>query len=168
MPTKRRAKTVGVSQALAASVRSLRERENLTQDDLAKAMQELGFRWVRVTVSQVEGQRREISVAELLGLASMFGVGVDQLLWPDGSAEGLKVSSKLILDRDRLMAGLLTMRVVMQWIDAAKADGGHAMQMLMTERLGRAYRARVHELADELRGTAAWIEEKAAETLGSP
>src|SRR5580693_113550 len=72
-----------LEEVLAGSVRRLREERGWTQEQLAEQMYEVGFtNWARSTVTEVEGsgRRRQISVAELFGLAHVFGCGVGDLL----------------------------------------------------------------------------------------
>ena len=73
-----------LSDALAANVRTFRARRRFKQQDLAQRMTQLGHRWVRVTVSQVERGRRNLTVDELLGLALVLDATLDELLDPIG------------------------------------------------------------------------------------
>jgi hypothetical protein len=46
-------------------------------------MNGLGFRWTRVTVAEIKGVDRKISLEELVGLAALFAVPVLDFLLPD-------------------------------------------------------------------------------------
>ncbi len=66
---------------IARAVRELREDRGWSQEQLAAEMASLGFRWSRMTVTEVEGRRqRSVSIEELLGLAHVFDVGLRRLL----------------------------------------------------------------------------------------
>jgi transcriptional regulator with XRE-family HTH domain len=73
-----------LSDALAANVRAFRARRRFNQDDVAERMGWLGHRWIRVTVSEVERARRNLSVDELLGLALVLDATPQELLDPTG------------------------------------------------------------------------------------
>ena len=75
----------------ATRIRDLRRRAGLTQTDLADLMKRLGFDWKRVTVAEIEtgaeGQKdrkpgRKVSLEELVGLASLFGVPMLEFILP--------------------------------------------------------------------------------------
>jgi hypothetical protein len=73
--------------ALAFNVRTYRLLSRLEQDDVAAQMQYLGHRWRRATVSEVERERRNVTVPELLGLVVVLGATVQQLLDTRGPRE---------------------------------------------------------------------------------
>jgi transcriptional regulator with XRE-family HTH domain len=54
------------------------------QEYVAARMRRLGHPWRRVTVSEVERGRRNVTVPELLTLVHVFGVPVAELLDPRG------------------------------------------------------------------------------------
>jgi len=66
---------------IARAIRELREERGWSQEQLGAEMASLGFRWSRMTVTEVEGRRqRSVSVEEMLGLAHVFDVGLRRLL----------------------------------------------------------------------------------------
>jgi transcriptional regulator with XRE-family HTH domain len=68
---------------VARNVAAERERRSLSQADLAARMSDLGFRWVRQTVTEAERPAgRKITVEELIGLSVALGVPVDVLILP--------------------------------------------------------------------------------------
>jgi len=71
-----------VADALADNIRAYRDLSRLEQADVAERMQKLGQSWRRVTVSEVERGRRNVTVVELLSLALLFGVTIGELLDP--------------------------------------------------------------------------------------
>jgi transcriptional regulator with XRE-family HTH domain len=71
-----------VADAVADNIRAYRGLSRLEQADVAERMQRLGQPWKRVTVSEVERGRRNLTVVELLALALVFGVTVGELLDP--------------------------------------------------------------------------------------
>jgi transcriptional regulator with XRE-family HTH domain len=71
---------------VADNLSSLRNESGWTQAQLAEAMTSRGFDWKRVTVAEVEGEARRVSVEELVVLASLYAVPVVSLLLPVGEA----------------------------------------------------------------------------------
>jgi hypothetical protein len=68
---------------VARNVAAERERRSLSQADLAVRMSDLGFRWVRQTVTEAERPGgRKITVEELIGLSLALSVPVDVLIFP--------------------------------------------------------------------------------------
>uniref|UniRef100_UPI003F49B322 helix-turn-helix domain-containing protein n=1 Tax=Pseudonocardia sp. CA-138482 TaxID=3240023 RepID=UPI003F49B322 len=67
--------------AIGDRIRELRIRAGLRQEDLAEAMSAAGYDWSARTVSDVQtGRRRHVKVPELLPLARILGVTVEELL----------------------------------------------------------------------------------------
>jgi transcriptional regulator with XRE-family HTH domain len=84
---KKRGKTAALgsrflSDVVADNVRALRALRRLSQTELAKRMGQLGHKWTRATVSDVERAGRNVTVDELLGLALALTVSVPELLDP--------------------------------------------------------------------------------------
>jgi transcriptional regulator with XRE-family HTH domain len=71
-----------LSAGVADNIRNLRDKSGWTQAQLADAMTEIGFKWKRITVAEVEGDDRRISFEELCGLSALFGVPMVHLLLP--------------------------------------------------------------------------------------
>jgi len=71
-PTTMRAKPL--SAAIGERMRRLREERGLRQDDVAQAARQLGYRWTRVAVAQLEAGQRRLSAAEFLALPDMLNV----------------------------------------------------------------------------------------------
>lgn len=98
---------------IAQRLRELRTERGLKQTDVSDRMRELGFvKWGRVTVAEIEGERkRAVSVEELFGLSQVFGVSVKSLLGvhmrraPSSSATNLvRLTSTWAPDRADLLA----------------------------------------------------------------
>jgi transcriptional regulator with XRE-family HTH domain len=71
------------TQAVAKRVREVRERRRMTAAKLAAEMTRVGIGWDRNTVTKLEtGRRANVSVAELLALASVLDVAPVHLLVP--------------------------------------------------------------------------------------
>ena len=68
---------------IATNFTALLDQCGWKQSDLAEAMNGLGFRWTRVTVAEIKGRDRKISLEELVGLAALFAVPVLHFLLPD-------------------------------------------------------------------------------------
>lgn len=70
---------------LAANVGSYRRIRRLDQEDVAENMRQCGHpKWLRVTVSEIERGRRNVTAPELVSLAELFDVGIYRLLDPAG------------------------------------------------------------------------------------
>jgi transcriptional regulator with XRE-family HTH domain len=78
MPTKT------VRETVADNVRGFRQLRGIDQAVLARRMEGLGYGWRQVTVSEVERDQRNVTVAELLGLAFTLETTIEQLLDPRG------------------------------------------------------------------------------------
>lgn len=148
---------------LAASIKRLREDRGWTQEQLAERMQGAGFNsWARSTVTEVEGsgRRRQVSVAELIGLAQVFEAPVFSMLWPVDRR--LEVTPALTFDR---IADLLD---VVVGLEALRETGGNVARELFAKERARVdalLKERVGTLADEIRGVADWFEDEAVERL---
>jgi transcriptional regulator with XRE-family HTH domain len=71
-----------VADAVADNVRAYRVLGRLEQEDIAERMRQLGHPWKRVTVSEVERGRRNVTVPELVALTLVLGVTATELLDP--------------------------------------------------------------------------------------
>ena len=61
-------------------IKELRVVTGRTQAALASEMENIGFDWKRLTVSDIESQRRAVSLNEIAGLAKILGVPMTDLL----------------------------------------------------------------------------------------
>ena len=73
---------VDYPRVIGANLRRIRDEAELTQAQVADAMQRLRFDWKRITVTQIEGATRRVSLEELISLAALYGLPVLELLWP--------------------------------------------------------------------------------------
>ena len=89
---------------IAGNVRSYRQIRGLEQGSLARRMQSLGFAWRRPTVSEVERDQRNVTVAELLALAVALGTTIEDLVDTRGPG-GRRGPDLLISDRPPLPDG---------------------------------------------------------------
>jgi len=71
------------AEIIGDNVRVLREEAEWSQEQLALAMERAGFAWKRLTVTQVEGTSRRLSLEELLAIAALFAVPAIKLMLPD-------------------------------------------------------------------------------------
>jgi 8-oxo-dGTP diphosphatase len=67
---------------LAGNITAARKRLRLQQADLAERMTNLGWKWVRQTVGEIEALRRKVSIEELIGLSVALETGLGHLLLP--------------------------------------------------------------------------------------
>jgi transcriptional regulator with XRE-family HTH domain len=73
---------VSFGDVTAREVRRARDDSGWTQEQLGGAMRDAGHPWQRVTVAEVEGGGRRVSLEELLALAIVFGVPMVRFLLP--------------------------------------------------------------------------------------
>jgi transcriptional regulator with XRE-family HTH domain len=73
---------------LADNLRAARRRSYMSQEDVARAMREVGHGWAQNTVSVVERGARNVTVNELLHLAVALRTSVPDLLDPMSVTEG--------------------------------------------------------------------------------
>ena len=71
-----------LSDAVAEKVRAYRLLRRLKQGDVAEEMRKLRHPWTQATVSQVERGQRNLTVDELVGLSIVFGLSLNELLYP--------------------------------------------------------------------------------------
>jgi transcriptional regulator with XRE-family HTH domain len=160
---KQSSKSRPLSENVAANVKRLRLSLDLTQQQLADQMVLSGFpNWGRMTVTEVEGpRRRPVSMQEMLGLAELLGVGLDELLWDVDNA-ALEVSdSQVLLTRRDLQAMLIMPEILAE-------EGLRIAEPALRKHLGRltdAYVKRTLAMTEELRSTAAWIEQQLVDSL---
>jgi transcriptional regulator with XRE-family HTH domain len=86
-----------VADVLAENIRAYRLLRRLEQEQIAGRMQLLGHRWSRVTVSEVERGRRNVTVPEMVSLVVVLSASVEQLLDPRGP--GGKTGPRLVFTR---------------------------------------------------------------------
>ena len=71
-----------VDERFATNIREERQRQKLSQGELARRMAQLGFPYYQQTIRRIEEGRRKVSVGEAEALARIFGTSVDRLTWP--------------------------------------------------------------------------------------
>jgi transcriptional regulator with XRE-family HTH domain len=64
------------------AVRRLREARDWSQRTVAERMTALGLKWSPTTCADVENARRGVLVAEIIGLAVIFGTPIENLIRP--------------------------------------------------------------------------------------
>jgi transcriptional regulator with XRE-family HTH domain len=81
----------------------------MEQAELALRMQSLGFGWRRATVSDIERNKRNVSLAEALGLAVALAMTIEELIDTRGGGQrgpdGQLAPDLLISDRPPLPDG---------------------------------------------------------------
>lgn len=78
--------------------------EDLEQEHVAARMRDLGHRWVKQTVSEVERGNRRVTAAELVSLAVVLGAPIADLLDPRGRLLALDPKGRVELETDDLGA----------------------------------------------------------------
>ena len=99
-------RSVDFGAMVADKVRRLYEGSGWTQAQLAECMSSMGFSWKRVTVAEVVGNARKVTMEELLGLASAFGVPMFALLLPE-EGDYVKFPDQRSLSPDTVSALML-------------------------------------------------------------
>jgi transcriptional regulator with XRE-family HTH domain len=82
-----------VADALAENIRAYRLLRRLEQEDVVGLMGLLGHPWRRVTVSEIERGRRNVTVPELVSLTVVLRASIEQLL--DTRGPGGKTGPRL-------------------------------------------------------------------------
>jgi transcriptional regulator with XRE-family HTH domain len=75
-----------VAETVAGNIRAYRQLRGLEQAALAQRMRAIGIPWRQATVSEVERNRRDVTVTELLGLAITLSATVEQFVDTRGPA----------------------------------------------------------------------------------
>src|SRR5438045_3752665 len=70
------------AEAVANNITRARAGRKLSQERVAQAMRDLGFQWVRQTVTEAEKNRRRITAEELLGLSIALRTELTMLIYP--------------------------------------------------------------------------------------
>lgn len=153
---------IPLAQVIANNVRVFREgRVQLTQGELAAKMADLGFStWSRTTVAEVEGKGRGrgIGLAELLGLAVALEVSVADLALVVGDQPIELAPGGITFKSMTDLVALVIPVDVTKDLAVGFAEAGMRREI---ERLRRIEIDRLQAVAEELRGTANWLEEKA-------
>jgi transcriptional regulator with XRE-family HTH domain len=76
-------------EAIGARVQGYRKKWGLSQDDLANAMRERGWKWAQATVWNVENGERPLRFSEVIGLAELFHMPLQAFL-PDADDKDFK------------------------------------------------------------------------------
>jgi transcriptional regulator with XRE-family HTH domain len=63
----------GIDQHIAANLRTYREAENISQEDLAQRMADRGFGFSQATIWKIESGQRPVKASELIALADSLG-----------------------------------------------------------------------------------------------
>ena len=78
-------KELGNKNSVGATITKLRKERGWKQNELLAKMQVRGIDIGKSSISDLEGQNREIRGNELLALADIFGVSIEQLYNEDKS-----------------------------------------------------------------------------------
>jgi transcriptional regulator with XRE-family HTH domain len=92
-----------VPETVASNIRARRHFRGMEQAELARRMQSLGFAWRRATVSDIERNKRNVSLGEALGLAVALDTTIEELI--DTRGGGQRGPDLLISDRPPLPDG---------------------------------------------------------------
>lgn len=70
----------GPEKVFGSRVQHMRKQWGYSQEELARVMQEAGFKWQQTTVAKTETGKRPVRLNEAYALATHFGVTVDDLI----------------------------------------------------------------------------------------
>lgn len=160
----RKPKSQPIADVISANIKRHRDLRKWSQEQLAELMRSYGFEnWGRTTVTEVEGKgrKRQVSIAELLTLAQVFGAGVDELLWSADDVPIEVTDTHVLLERRELQAMLIRPDVMGQ-------EAMRIVSPVLQKELGKIYEMyleRVQAIAKELRDTAGYFETDAVERL---
>ncbi len=97
-----------------------REELGMSQEQVATAMNDLGFSWRQTTVAKTEAATRPIRVNELVALAGVLGVDVRQLLGKLG--ENWNASARMLVATAQLTRAHRKVETLATEIDRVKAE----------------------------------------------
>lgn len=92
-----------IDETVAANLRRHREARGLSQAELAARMSDLGWRYHPQTVHKNENGLRKITIGEGQVLASILGVHLERLSWPEGEEAMIRLG-ELAISRIRQAA----------------------------------------------------------------
>lgn len=84
-----------VNERLATNLRTERERQRMSQADLARKMADQGWPYYPQTIHRIESGQRKVTLGEAWSLASILKTTIDRLAWPtrEASAQHLLIRS---------------------------------------------------------------------------
>lgn len=138
----------------AANVRELRERNDMSQADLAREM--TNWRWYPQTVHRVEAGQRKVSVGEAKALAEILHTTVDRLTWP-----GREASAAALLDTTTARAESAYEQIAAWTASLLWAQHQLSATVADEERAGYLGSARIRELVQSARGAMKLTPEQA-------
>jgi transcriptional regulator with XRE-family HTH domain len=170
MSVRRTVPAVQLAAIIGNKVRALRERDGLTQDDVARAARAMGLPWKRAAVTHLEGGTKKLSAEELLLLPfvvfEVFGElwNLADLTGPD-DGEPVDLTDETRIAPDNL-AKLLSGRIG----DASSPDTPQNRQFLAQFKPGRRkvklYGLPMPEVLEARREAQGDAERKAARRFG--
>ena len=91
-----------LSETISVNVREARLLAQMSQEEVAQGMKGLGFKWTRMTVTEVEGagRGRQVSIEEWLGLAEVFRLAAFQLLLPQEESTEVTIASEFSMEHN--------------------------------------------------------------------
>jgi transcriptional regulator with XRE-family HTH domain len=107
---------------LGMSVAARRTLAGMTQAGLAKLMKAQGHAWVQSTVSAIERGAQPLRAVELISLAELFEVAVEDMVEDDGLADVRLVDRRFWDAASVLANAVIDMRHVMREVAAIDAD----------------------------------------------
>ena len=102
--------TDALRKAVASNIRAERARAEMTQKQLAAAMQQRGYRWHHQTVGVIEAGQQRVAADELLTLAEILGCPAEYLWRIPGGRDEPARAGALDLRPGRRIAGHLRQR----------------------------------------------------------
>lgn len=144
----------------AANLRDERERQNLSQADVAKQMKDRGWRWHAQTVQRVEAGHRKVTIGEAEAIARILRTTADRLTWPGAAASAAGLMDMTIASALNAYEDISGGVTALLW-----AQRQLATTLAEVERAGYHESGKVREIAREARDVLAMTPE-AAVTAG--
>lgn len=140
----------GAEKVFGKRLRVLREQWGYSQEELARVMQDAGFKWQQTTTAKTEAGKRPVRLNEAHVLAAHFGVTLDDMLSEEFITEELNESlSAFRLGRSILAATQMRFEALTAQRNALDAELKEVGE-LMTDLLG-AFEDTTDDLTGRLR-----------------
>ena len=113
-------------QRLAANMRALRERKDMSQAALAAAMSERGIPWHQQTVGRIEAGQQQVRFAEAVELAEVLKTSLDRLTWSTPEANATEfvyaAGTRVAKSYEEVAAAVARLLADLAWAERALAD----------------------------------------------
>ncbi len=142
----------------AVNLREERERQDLSQADIAREMKDRGWKWHPQTVQRVEAGHRKVTIGEAEAIAAILHTTADRLTWP-----GREASAAALMDMSigRILSAWE--QITDQACSLLWAQRQLAVTLGEAERAGFCETGKIREIAQEAREVLRYTPEGAVE-----